>query len=102
MSTNTVGVVPVFTEADRMRKARELTGLDRAHFADLVGVSAKTVLNYETGATTRIKPLVRRAWALATGVSVRWLQTGETPRPDDPAGGLLNPDAVRGPVCLAG
>lgn len=110
MSTSTVGVIPVFTEADRMRKARELTGLDRAQFADLVGVSAKTVLNYETGATTRVKPLVRRAWAMATGVPASWLETGETPRSGDPIGGLLNPCAARdsnpepsdyGPVLLA-
>ena len=73
-----------------MRKAREITGLDRAQFAELVGISAKTVLNYETGATTRIKPLVRRAWAMATGVPASWLETGETPRSGDPIGGLLN------------
>ena len=95
MSAHTVGVIPVFSEADRMRKAREITGLDRAAFADLVGVSAKTVLNYETGATTRVKPLVRRAWALATGVPAVWLETGEAPPPGGPEEGLLNECAVR-------
>ena len=90
------GGVPVFTEADRLRKAREMTGLDRASFADLIGVSAKTVLNYETGATTRVKPLVRRAWALATGVPAVWLETGQTPAPGDGGDeGLLNPSGKR-------
>lgn len=89
MATNTAWVVPAFNEADRLRKARELTGLNRAQFAEVVGVSEKTVLNYERGATSRIKPLVRRAWALATGVPAVWLETGEAPGPDGPDEGLL-------------
>lgn len=84
-------VIPVWTEADRLRKAREMTGLDRADFAELIGVSAKTVLNYENGSTTRVKPLVRRAWALATGVPSSWLETGEVPPDGAPHEGLLNP-----------
>ena len=95
MTAETRGGVPVFTEADRLRKAREQTGLDRASFADLIGVSAKTVLNYETGATTRVKPLVRRAWAMATGVPAVWLETGQTPPPGGGDEGLLNPSGKR-------
>lgn len=89
MSTNAAGVIPVFTEADRLRKARELTGLNRADFAEVVGVSTGTVANYETGSTTRVKPLVRRAWAMATGVPALWLETGEAPPSGGPDEGLL-------------
>lgn len=91
MDTNRDQVIPAWTEADRLRKARELTGMDRAAFAECIGVSAKTVLNYETGATTRVKPLVRRAWAMATGVPAFWLETGCRPPAGMADGGLLAP-----------
>lgn len=81
-----MGVIPQFTVGDRLRKARELTGMDRNEFADRIGVSRNTIGNYES---ERVAPrrIVLNAWALATGVPLAWLQTGETPRPVDPDGG---------------
>ena|SRR5665647_1187241 len=85
-----VGVIPEFTVGDRLRKAREHIGMDQIPFADELGVSRGTVSNYESGATTHLKPIVVRAWALRTGVPAEWLLTGTTnPRPGDPDGGEM-------------
>lgn len=76
------GTIPQFTMGDRLRKARELTDLDREQFAAELGVSRQTVGNAELD---RVKPrkIMLRAWALRTGVPLVWLETGEAPRPSD-------------------
>ena len=81
MSTHTVGAVPAFTVADRLRKAREHAGLEQGDLAERMGVSRGTVSNNELG---KVAPrrIVLRAWALATGVDVGWLETGIAPRPE--------------------
>jgi transcriptional regulator with XRE-family HTH domain len=75
-TTKITGVVPTWTVADRLRKAREITGLDKQDFARKVGLSRETVRNVETG---RVEPrgVTLNAWAFATGVSVEWLAHGE-------------------------
>ena len=40
---HSAGVIPEFTLGDRLRKARELTGLSIRRFADEIGVSHTTV-----------------------------------------------------------
>ena len=88
MSTAPHGSIPAFTIGDRLRKAREFAGLDQGQLADAMGVSRKTISNNEGGG---VKPrtIVVRAWALATGVDVTWLETGEAPMdPGDPDGGV--------------
>lgn len=74
--------VPAWTEGDRLRKARETTGLDQERFAAQLGVSRGTVSNYERNATTRRRPIVLRAWSLATGVSLEWLEHGAAAQHD--------------------
>ena len=37
------GVVPMWTQADRLRKAREHAGLEQGEFALAIGVSRNTV-----------------------------------------------------------
>ena len=88
-SQQAFGIIPEFQLKDRMRLAREVTRLDQAGFAERLGISRATVSNVERGATNPSK-LVIRAWALATGVSRPWLETGETPTGNDPDGGLEN------------
>lgn len=68
--------VPEWTVGDRLRKAREVLGLEQGPFAELIGVSRGTVSNYERGTTRAYKPIVMRAWAMAAGVSLHWLETG--------------------------
>ena len=66
---------------DRMRKAREATGLSRAAFANVTGIARNTVLNYEHG-KTKPNAIYLRTWADATGADLGWLKTGEPPNRD--------------------
>jgi transcriptional regulator with XRE-family HTH domain len=95
MTEQPVGVVPEFTIGDRLRKARELTGLDQEQFALALGVSRGTVSNYEGGATTHLKPIVLKQWALYAGVSLEWIETGITSEPTGPDGDGGADDRVR-------
>ena len=94
------GSVPQFTQGDRLRKAREITGLDQTEFAREIGVSRKTVWNAETD-RTHPRQILLRAWSLRTGVSLHWLETGEAPSPDGGDGALapvsLLPESNRRP-----
>jgi len=69
------GAVPEWTLGDRLRKARELTGLEVHEFADEIGIHRNSVGNYERG--RRPRPIVLKAWALRSGVSAAWLETGQ-------------------------
>ena len=75
-----IGIVPRLTLAQRLRIAREVTGLEQQQFADEIGTSRQAVGAAENG---RSKPreLTLRAWSLRTGVSLHWLKTGEAPPP---------------------
>ena len=88
MSKQTVsaGTVPEFDIHDRLRKARDIVGLDQQTLGDEIDVSRNTVVHYENGSTKRLKPIVLKQWALRTGVPYEWLMTGEEP-PQAPDGG---------------
>ncbi|SDF98460.1 Transcriptional regulator, contains XRE-family HTH domain [Cellulosimicrobium cellulans] len=92
MTTQTegAGFIPQFTLGDRLRKARQHTGLEQVEFAEEIGISRGTILNYELD-RTRPRLIVLKAWALRTGVPLEWLQTGESPRQGDPDGGEALP-----------
>lgn len=47
----TAAVIPEWTLADRLRKAREMAELDQAQMADRIGVSRRSVINYEKANT---------------------------------------------------
>lgn len=85
MSTQPHGVIPTFTLADRLRKARELTGLDQIPFADELGISRNSVSNAETG-TVMPRRITLKAWAMRTGVDLDWLLTGTAPTAPDGGG----------------
>lgn len=87
MSTEPHGTVPQFTVGDRLRKAREVSGMDQGELAEAMGVSRKTIGNNESGGVTPRK-IVIRAWALATGVDAEWLETGEISDPGPDGGGV--------------
>lgn len=82
-----VGVVPQWTFADRLRKAREAAGLDQAELAALLAKKRSTISNWERGAN-RPDELALRAVAHCTGVPLAWLQWG------------VEPPSDRGPVTL--
>ena len=71
--------IPEWTQGDRLRKARQLTGQTTREFAATIGVSQKTVCNAEADAHATRK-IVLNAWALATGVPVEWLRDGDVVR----------------------
>lgn len=76
MSTQPAGTVPQWTPGDRLRKAREQAGYSQQELAENMGVARNTIGNYELDASERPRKIVLRAWALATGVDLRWLETG--------------------------
>lgn len=82
---------PEFTIGWRLRLARTRLGpeMDAGQFADLIEVSRNTVTNYELERTTpeRMKPMVLKQWALATGVDLEWIRTGERPAVSPTPGG---------------
>lgn len=79
MTMHEVALVPSWTLADRLRKARELSGLSTVEFAARMGVSRTTVTNYEHG--YRIpRRVYLRAWAETAGVDHTWLRTGTSER----------------------
>lgn len=67
--------IPEFTQGDRLRKAREATGLNARDFAKQIGVGASTVNNAEAERHA-VRKIVMNAWSLATGVDRHWLETG--------------------------
>ncbi|WP_247639178.1 helix-turn-helix domain-containing protein, partial [Microbacterium sufflavum] len=77
---------PQFGLQHRMALAREVAGIGQAKMAQDLGVSRQTVSNYERGFTAP-RRAVLLAWAMATGVDVEWLESGDAPRnPVGPAG----------------
>jgi transcriptional regulator with XRE-family HTH domain len=84
-------LVPEWTQADRMRKAREIRGLSQTEFAEATGLSRRTVVRVESGEKV---PGVKEfnLWKMATGVSRAWLETGNAPVGQGPdGGGVVHP-----------
>ena len=72
------GEAPVWTLADRLRKAREHAHLTQQELADQIGISRASVVNYETGRHSPPRP-VMLSWSMATGVDLEWLYGPPTP-----------------------
>lgn len=80
MSELTVGgVIPRWSQGDRLRKAREGVELDQAELARELGVSRNTVNNYERARVTPRRPVLI-VWALRCGVPLSWLELGDDGR----------------------
>lgn len=87
MTTHAHERIPQWTLGDRLRKARSLTGLNTRDFAEVIGASQPTVTAAEND-RSKVRTITLNAWALATGVDRRWLETGKTPTRPGPDGGL--------------
>lgn len=82
------GEVPEFQMRHRLQLAREKAGYSREQLAAAMDVSRNTVTNAEAGRTAPRK-IMLNAWALACGVPVDWIITGQPPAGgDDPNSGL--------------
>lgn len=83
---HTPNAIPEFTMADRLRKAREYACLDQEELATRMGVVRQTISRHELGQVTHPRRITVTAWALACGVDVNWLWTGQANDPSDPGG----------------
>lgn len=84
------GRIPEVEMRHRLRIAREFAGYEREELARLMEVSRNTVGNAEAGRTVPRK-IMLNAWALACGVPVDWIITGQPPQPPDgPDNGTLD------------
>jgi DNA-binding XRE family transcriptional regulator len=68
-------IVPEITLPIRLRLARDAAGFNQEELADRIGISRRTVANYEVGRHPTRRPYLL-SWALATGVDISWLMTG--------------------------
>ena len=85
------GTIPLIEVRHRLRIARESAGMDQEELAGTIGVSRNTISNIEKGNLKQPpRKIVINAWALACGVPVGWVLTGDNgpPGPDGPTNGL--------------
>lgn len=73
------GQVPDFQMRHRLQLAREHAGYDRDQLATAMEVSRNSIYNAESGRVTPRK-IMLNAWALACGVPVDWIITGQPPQ----------------------
>lgn len=79
------GMIPEWTEGDRLAKALRFNKVGVGEMADYLGVSRNTIGNYTSGRTP-VDKRTRMLWAMRTGVPVEWLEHGTGPEhngPDD-------------------
>ena len=82
------GSCPQIEVFHRLRIARQHAGLEQGELADRIGVSRNTVSNAENNRVATRRLLIN-AWALACGVPVSWILSGEPPSDHpDPSSGL--------------
>lgn len=87
------GIVPTWSLGDRLRKARESTGASQSELAAAIDMSHRAIGNYETDRRVPRRPVIL-AWAMATGVSMHWLETGEAPPSDDGGASGVRPKGL--------
>lgn len=87
MTISPAGLIPEWTRGDRLRKARETTGMTTRQFAEHIGVSQKTVTDAENDKRPNLRKILLNAWALGTGVPPEWLETGTVPTSGPDGGG---------------
>ncbi len=80
-------VLPILMR-HRLRISREEAGLDQEQLAAEIGVARRTIINAETGTVQQPRRILLKAWALACGVRLSWLLTGE--------GGIVTPPPSNG------
>lgn len=87
-SIHSHGWVPEFRLGDRLRLVRESVGMSQEELGDAAGVGRATIARIESGkGNPRRATLI--AISFATGVSLEWLENGETPAGPEPSGGNI-------------
>ena len=77
--------IPPIEVHHRLRIAREWANLEQSELAERMGISRQAVGSAERGAS-KPRKITLNAWALATGVPVHWLETGQQNAPAGPDG----------------
>lgn len=72
------GAIPQFELKHRVRLAREYAGMQQQELADNTGLARSAIAYIESGQGRTRRSSIRLI-ALATGVDLHWLETGETP-----------------------
>lgn len=84
------GVIPVWEFSDKIRKARDITGLGQKDFAARVDLNASTLAAYETGRAAprfRDAPALAKRLQLLTGIPADWFLVVDDPNaPTTPVG----------------
>jgi transcriptional regulator with XRE-family HTH domain len=83
-SMTEAGIVPEWTQGDRLAKSLRERGITVQQMADFLDVSRNTVGNYIHD-KRKVPKAVLRVWALRTGLPLVWLESGIVPEDgDDP------------------
>ena len=72
------GAADPFHMGDRIRKAREHTGMNRQEFAHAVGIHRETLAKYEDSGENVKRPALLSI-AMSSGVRLEWLESGKLP-----------------------
>ncbi|MCV7226102.1 helix-turn-helix domain-containing protein [Mycolicibacterium komossense] len=70
------GNIPPSRQPYRLLIARLEAGLQQQELADMMGVGRTVISNAEKGKGP-VRKIYLNAWALATGVPISWLETGD-------------------------
>jgi transcriptional regulator with XRE-family HTH domain len=78
MATTEEVTQPTWRLGERLAKARDHAGISRPEMADRLGVSERTIRNYENE-TVHVTRLIALGYAAETGVMVEWLMGSDDP-----------------------
>lgn len=76
--------IPAWTFGDKVRKARDITGLGQKEFAAKIGVTSSSLAAYETGRTTprfNDAPTIAKSIQMLTGIPYEWFLVEDDPQP---------------------
>lgn len=86
------GSIPGWTFGDKIRKARDIAGMDQKSFASAININASSLAAYETGRSNpRFKdaPQIAKSIQMLTGIPREWflVEDFEMNSPTPPGGG---------------
>ncbi|WP_292727166.1 helix-turn-helix domain-containing protein, partial [Microbacterium sp. UBA837] len=83
------GTLPVWGFSDKIRKARDITGLGQKDFAARIDLTASTLAAYETGRSAprfNDAPSLAKRLQLLTGIPADWFLVVDDPNAPSPVG----------------
>lgn len=86
----TTSGIPTWTFGDKLRKARDIAGLDQKTFAAQIGITSSSLAAYETGRTSPRfdkAPSIAKSVQMLVGIPYQWfLVDDDSPRGTSPMG----------------